>query len=73
MNKLLVIIAIAMGALTIIFVSAYFVLFAPPNYTGTKTVFIVNSGQTIADVIDSLFEERFIRSKLGAKITFKLR
>jgi len=71
-NKLFVTIAIAMGALTIVVVSAYFVLFAPPDYTGTKTVFVVNSGQSIADVINSLFEEQFVRSRLGAKIAFKL-
>lgn len=61
-----------MGALTIISVSAYFVLFAPANYTGTNTVFVVDSGMSIVDVIDSLYEEKFVRSKVGTKITFKL-
>lgn len=61
-----------MGALTIFSVGAYFVLFSPANYQGIKTIFVVDSGMNITEVVSALQKEKFIRSELGTKIALKL-
>lgn len=72
MNRSHVIISIILGALAIVFVSVYFVWFAPANFAGTKYIFVVEKGQSISAVIASLKEEGFIRSEFGTKVAFRL-
>jgi len=72
LSKTYATISIVLGALAIIIVGAYFIWFAPANFKGDKYIFVVESGQTINNIIDSLKEEGFIRSVWGTKVAFKL-
>ena len=68
MTNRLVFISGFIGALAVIAVGAYFVLFAPADYQGTKTEFRVLPGQSVVQIIDNLKAEGFLRSSWGGRI-----
>ncbi|MFH0905111.1 MAG: endolytic transglycosylase MltG, partial [bacterium] len=72
MTRQLAIIVGGLGALAILTLSAYFVWFAPANYRGAPKVFKVQTGQSVAQIVDGLAKDKLVRSELGTRIAFKL-
>ena len=63
---------IGLLAAAAIAVAAYLLLFAPANFRGTEYEFAIIQGDSIASVIDRLAENKFLRSRLGGQIAFRL-
>lgn len=66
------IILIFLGALAVIFVGAYLLLFIPVDFKGEQQLFVVDSGESISEIITNLQEGNLVHSVLGAKIAFRL-
>ncbi|MDD5605985.1 MAG: endolytic transglycosylase MltG [Patescibacteria group bacterium] len=61
-----------LGALAVIFVGAYLLWLAPANYRGEAKLFVVDSGQSITQIITGLHTEGLVKSVFGTKIAFRL-
>ena len=73
MGKTHRLIIIVLGALVLILLSAYLAWFAPSDFKAEgKTLFNVEQGDTIADIVVNLKDADFIRSTFGTRIAFKL-
>lgn len=66
------IILVSMGALAVICVGAYLLWFAPANFRGQPDIFVVESGQTVTQIIENLHANNLVRSSFGSKIAFRL-
>lgn len=61
-----------LGALAVIFVGAYLLLFVPADYRGEEQLFVVDTGESISQIITNLQEDGLVHSVVGAKIAFKI-
>jgi UPF0755 protein len=61
-----------LGGIAVVLIGLYLVLFAPADYRSTRYLFEVRQGLAVADTIDALVENGFLRSSLGGQIAFRL-
>ena len=55
-----------------VMISAYLAWFAPKDFRAeNKTLFVVEKGDTISDIVANLSEQGFIRSSFGTQVAFR--
>jgi UPF0755 protein len=61
---------VILGGLAVVLLGTYFWLFAPANYRGKEYLFTVPSGQSVAQIIEGLHSQGFVRSMFGTRLAF---